>query len=464
MLNLSGVLPVDKIHEINEYTNLRFANRNDLKTPEALSLYEQRRLPKKRIHELCEDAYGYKLYEPTKSYVPEKVTAYYASSGCVPVMYQPAIKMITVVYIPELKHIEMEYPDHKTEYLPTTLYYYLDMYQKSYGVHRILRTIPAKTLFQMITTEAIDIGASDITISSVHKSTIVYYDVRKRKVNSNYIFPREFMDDLLKLLTIKSPIDRGSRKPKAVDIDINREYRGRVMINYKFGGYTVTIRLVPNSAFETSLEELNLTPETVEWLRYNFLDTEKGLRLMVGATSSGKNTTLLALLKELVERDRYKVVSVEIPVEQELEGVEQINCNTPEDFEYNVKSLIRVNPDFVYIAEIQDSIGLAAVNITNTGKCVMSTIHANSVADTISRLIDVTGLEQDRVIQSLHSIVYQELLRDDEKDMLYPRDRYIRFTQELKYKLYGKSLGEVIQIMRDYEEGDVWTSTQRMRF
>lgn len=464
MLNLDGILPIDKILDIAEYTDLRFADKTKLVTPEALALHEQRLLPDERIKELCENAYGIPLVEPINSYVPEDIIIAFINTGCVPVMYQPMQNVITVVYMPDLEHIEIDYPGNTIEYVPTTIYYYLSKYQQYYGLHRVLRTIPAKMLFELITREAIDLKASDITISTDHRSVIVYYDIRKKKVHSNFVFAREFMDDMLKLLTIKSPLDRGSRKPKAVDIDINKDFRGRVMINYKFGGgYTVTIRLTPNAAFNQSLEELNLTPETIDWLRWNFLDAEKGLRLLVGATSSGKNTTLLALLRELVIKDKYKVVSVEIPVEQELVGIEQINCDTPEDFEANVKSLIRVNPDFVYITEIQDAVGLATIEITNTGKCVMSTIHANSVADTISRLVDVTGLEQDRVIQALHSIVYQELIRDDEKDMLYPRDRYVRFTPELKYKLFGKSLGEVVQIIRDYEGGDIWTSLQLTR-
>ncbi len=465
MLNLYGMLTVDKLKDVMDYTELRLADKNVLVTPEALALYEQRYMLVEEIKSLCEKAYGFVLHEPVKSHVPDKVTKYYKETGCVPVAYMPSKKLITVVYMPDVKHYEKEYPDNKTEYLPTTIYYYLNEYQRKYGVHAMLREIPAKTLFDLIIKEAVDIGASDITISSDRHNTSVYYDVRKKKVESAFIFSRDFITDLIKVITIKSPLDRGSRHPKAVGIDLNTDYRGRVMINYKFNGcYTITIRLLPNAAFDSDIESLNLTEATVGWLQDNVLDSEKGLRLFVGATSSGKNTTSLALLKKLVETGRYKVVSVEIPVEQELHGVEQIDCLAPEDFKANIQSLIRVNPDFVYITEIQDTTGAVTVEVTNTGKCVLSTLHANSVSDTISRLTDITGFEQDRIIQALHSIVYQELLRDEEKDCLYPRNRYVRFTRELKTKLYGKSLGEVVSILRDYEEGDVWTYTQLTGF
>ena len=461
MLNLDGILSIDKVRDIAEYTDLRFEDRMKLTTPEALALHELRFLPDEEIKRLCEIQYGCKLVEPLNSYVPEKVLSFYQETGCVPVAYHPMIRSITVVYVPELKHYEKGYPDHTVEYLPTTLYYYLEKYQNCYGLHSSLRRVPVKHLFERIVSEALDIGASDITISEVNKSVITYYDVRKKKVRSNFIFDYTFMDSLLQLITIKNPLDRSSRNPKAVDIDLNKDYRGRVMINYKFGGkYTITIRVLPNKAFTTDINDLNLTPKTVEGLITNILDSRKGLRLIVGATSSGKNTTALALLRLLVKEDRYKVVSVEIPVEQELPGIEQINCSTPEEYEANIKSLIRVNPDFVYITEIQDATGLVTVEVTNTGKCVLSTLHANSVADTISRLVDITKLDQDRVIQALHTVVYQELIRDDASDRLYPRCRYVRFTDELKYKLFGKTLGEVVKIINDNEEGDIWTFTR----
>ena len=290
-------------------------------------------------------------------------------------------------------------------------------------------------------------------MTSWEKSTRVYYNVRKRRVDSSKVFSAQFIDDLIKLLTIKSPISN-TYEPKSLDIDLNSNYRGRVEINRIVDGYMITIRVLPNAAFDTDIKELNLSPKTAAWLKETFLDRTPGLRLMVGATMSGKNTTILSTLREIVKTWQYKVVSVEMPVEQTLPGVEQISVEKESEFKASVLSLIRVNPDFVYITEIRDSIGLAAVQVTNTGKCVFSTLHSNSVADTLSRLVDITGLSQDRVIQSLHSICFQELIRDEEKDELFPRNRYVRFTDDLKRRLYGKTLGEAVIIIQQEEDGD----------
>ena len=94
------------------------------------------------------------------------------------------------------------------------------------------------------------------------------------------------------------------------------------------------------------------------------------------------------------------------------------------------------------------------MRVANTAKCVLSSLHANSVADAIPRLMDITGLSIDRIIQVLSSIIYQELRRDEETDTVKPYNRYIRFTQDLKEELYNKSLGEVIKIVHSREEGD----------
>lgn len=459
MLKLEGVIPSDIIHNTYEYTKLRFRDSGKYKTPEALTLYEQNWLDYSTIKSLIEKEYGYVLNEPIKSYVPEDIIRLFGTSEAVPISFRPMSNVIQAVYIPEIGYTEVESKLYTIEYVPTTICYYMDAYLKTYGRHKDLQDIPSKMLMDFIVDEAINLGAADITISSVGRACEVYYNVRKRKVQSNRVFEYEGLIDIIKYLCIKSPYDFGTRTPKYVDVDLNSEYRGRVVINSKFGGYTITIRILPNKAFDNTLVSLNLTEKTAAWIKKNFLDMDKGLRLVVGETMSGKNTLNLAALKLVADSGRYKIVSVEMPVEQRLPGVEQINTETVEEYDNNIKSLIHQNPDFVYITEIRDSTGLSTIQITNTGKRVLSTLHANSVADTISRLVDITKLSTDRVIQNLHSIVYQQLVRDDEKDIVYPRDRYVRFTDDLKYRLYGKSLGEIIRIIREEEDGDEWINS-----
>lgn len=455
MLNLNTILEVCDIAEVQKYTILRLKRNYTLKTPEALALYEQRYLPKDKIKLLCEEEYGYSLYEPPSNYVPEDIVRKFRNSNMIPIAYLSMSKTIYAVYLPEYPpKTEFELQSYIINASPTTLYYYLEHYQKLYGTHNMLQEIPCTMIFESIIQEAIKLGAADITLSTLGNSSKVYYNVRKQKVNSNRIFSAEVMKDIITYLCIKSPYSWGTKEPKYVDVDLNKNFRGRVVINSKYKGYMITIRILPNKAFEESLDNLNLTKSTSRWLIENLLDNEVGLRLIVGETMSGKNTTALALLRQILNFKNYKIVSIEMPVEQELPDIEQINTETLQEYSSNVKSLIHQNPDFVYITEIRDIIGLDTLQITNTGKRILSTIHANGVADTISRLIDISGLSLDRVLQTLHSIVYQKLIRDEDKDIVYPRNRYVRFTEELKYQLYGKPLGQVLKIIKEREEGD----------
>lgn len=455
MLNLSSKFKYDVIRDIDVYTTQRFKDKSSLRTPEALTLKEQGYANSTMIKQLSEEVLGHELFEPAQSYIPEDIIKIFEGTGLVPVLYRPMLKEIIVVYLDELAHDK----DFSIQWLnvikqPTTFPYYISVYTKLYGKHECLADVPAKTIFNSIVKEAIELGAIDITISSVGSATVVYYNIKKQKVKSSKIFDYSLIEEIIKLLTVRSPMDMRSCKPKDVDVDLTKEYRGRVCINTKVGGYTITIRLLPNKAFTTDLSELGVTQNTAKWLRDKFMDTTPGLHLMVGATMSGKNTTILSVLKELAEPDTLKIVSIEMPVEQVLPGIEQISVEKEEEFDASIKSLIRVNPDIVYITEIRDSTGLSAVQVTNTGKCVYSTLHSNSVADTISRLTDITGLSQDRVLQALHSICYQELRYNKESKKLYPYDRYVRFSNELKKKLYGKSIGDVITLIQEVEEGD----------
>lgn len=455
MLNLDGILSKDDIQAVRTFTELRFADSKSLKTPEALVLWEEGYLSSEAIKQLCERYYGEQLYEPVNSYVPDEVLQAYRNTGCVPVSFESMKQRIVLVAVHDFDvSEELTYRDYTIQVKYTTLNYYLKVYSKAYGIHPCLREIPAKLSFESIIREAINLGAIDVTVDSEKNCTRVFYNVRKKRVDSAKVYSSEFMNKLIELLTFSSPMDMEAAKPKDLDVDLNSEYRGRVQINPTVYGFSVTIRLLPNRVFNLSLGDLSLSEKTKHFLETAFLDRTPGLRLMVGATMAGKNTTLLSVLNTIVKNGNYKVVSIEMPVEQKLPGVIQISAKKEEEFKANIESMIKANPDYLYVTEIRDSIGLPVVNVTNTGKCVFSTLHANGVSATISRLIDITGLSQDRVIQTLHSVCYQELVRNESDDRLYPRNRFVWFTDELKLRLYGKSLGEVVKIVEDVEDGD----------
>ena len=154
---------------------------------------------------------------------------------------------------------------------------------------------------------------------------------------------------------------------------------------------------------------------------------------------------------ELVKRDTMKIVSLEQPVEILVDGIEQINAETDEEFELNADSLLRQNPDIVYFTEITARTGTTIMQQSNTSKAVFSSIHANSISEVLFRLQDITGMPLDRIILTLHSCVYQELVRDERTDTVKPFNRCVYFSSDLKMSLYGKPVAEIIGILQAEE-------------
>lgn len=457
MLNLSTILDVERIREVNQYTELRLNNPSKYVCAEALALYEQRILPEEEIHKLCEKAVRRKLYNPASSIVPRSIVKHFKeTSEMVPIAYNSYRKQLTVVALTELGDTYEPLPGVRVFVYFVPIYIYFKRYLETYGSHPDLLPIPAKTIYSIIIQEATNLKAADITMSTNGLNSSVYFNVKKHKVESHVIMQASMLNDIIKILTMEDPKVAFDNKPKYVGVDINDKYRGRVVINKTYKGSAVTIRLLDNNYFDLTLEDCNLKPETIKFLREDFMNRENGLRIVAGATMSGKNTTILACLNELLHLYSLKVVSVEMPVEQELPGVEQINCSTMEEYKANINSLIRQNPDFVYVTEMNDDTSTDILRAANTGKRSVSTIHANSCSDIIPRLMDITGLSIDRIIQPLHSLVYQELLFDAEKNMLIPVNRYVYLSKERKKSLYGKSFGEVISMIDSWEGGDVW--------
>lgn len=452
MLNLSGLLEVQSIRAINEMVLTKFKDSSIFRTPESIILYEQGYLSREKLLDLCNEQYEEELKEPTGTFIPKDILYAFEGTKAVPIRYLSSSREIQVLYLPEYEIDKPTLRMYNVVYIPTTLHYYILNYTRHYGVFEELLPISGKIALDMILEEAIKLGVPDLTISNEEERVIVYYNHKKQKLMANNIFPRYVMDDIIKVFTITTPIaDFSDNKAKYVGYDIDEEYRARVVINKNYYGYAITIRLFPQATFEKTLEDLNINEKVVEMFRDPKINRLNGLRLIVGETLSGKNTTALAVLKEIVDEGTSKVVSIEMPVEQRIMGVEQINTEFISEYTSNIESLIHQNPDFVYITETKDETGPAVMRIANTGKRVLSTLHSNSIADTISRVTDITGLTANRVIQVIHSIIHQELVRIG--DEIYPSTKFVYFDEEFKLSLYDKPFGEIIKLIKEKEEG-----------
>lgn len=453
MNKLLGVLRASDIDAVKEKTGLRFQEASKFKTPEALILYEQNMLDEIVIKNMCEEEYGCKLETPQQTYIPRDIINSMYGKNCVPISYRVGTNTLVVGVLPEFNGDYIESGNMNIEKVLVPIYYYVKLYTAMYSSPKFLYELPTVDKFSFICQEAINLQVSDITISNTATKAVVYYMCRKTKIHSKRNIEVRDVKDIVDLLMTRAGVSSTEtfREPKFFSIRLDMRHRGRVVINRNYYGYMITIRVLSDDLLNTSLEDLNINPKTCEFIRNHVLSREKGLRLFIGETASGKNTTILASLLELVKLDKYKIVSVEQPVEILVDGIEQIDSETDEEFAKNADSLLRQNPDIVYFTEITERTAPSILKQANTGKTVFTSIHANSVADVISRLEDITKFSADRIILSLQSCIYQELVRDEEKDVVYPSNRQVHFSDELKLRLYGKSMAEIRTILSEVE-------------
>ncbi|MEW6025821.1 MAG: ATPase, T2SS/T4P/T4SS family [Planctomycetota bacterium] len=175
-------------------------------------------------------------------------------------------------------------------------------------------------------------------------------------------------------------------------------------------GESIVIRLLPTKMLY-SLAELGLEPEEVSTLN-GLLDKPHGILFVTGPTGSGKSTTLYACLQKLNTQD-VKILTLEDPIEYELEGITQIQV-MPDiglTFARGLRSMLRHDPDIMMVGEVRDfETAEITIRIALTGHLIFSTLHTNDAASSVTRLIDM-GVEPYLVTSSVEAFVAQRLVR-----------------------------------------------------
>ncbi len=176
-------------------------------------------------------------------------------------------------------------------------------------------------------------------------------------------------------------------------------------------GEKVVMRLLDRSSFLLTKTQLGFTEKNL--IKFNhILQNPNGIVLVTGPTGSGKSTTLYASLHELNQINK-NIITVEDPVEYQLDGINQVQVNTKAGltFSNSLRSILRQDPDIIMIGEIRDTeTAQIAVRAAITGHLVLSTLHTNDTASTIIRLMDM-GIEPYLVSSSVVGIVAQRLVK-----------------------------------------------------
>jgi type IV pilus assembly protein PilB len=225
----------------------------------------------------------------------------------------------------------------------------------------------------------------------------------------------------------------------------------RIAISPVIWGEQVVIRLLDKSGTSLKLEEMGYAGRALRTIREG-LKTTSGLILTSGPTGSGKSTSLYALLQE-VKNDSINIVTLEDPVEYKMEGINQIQVNAEVGltFATGLRSILRQDPDVVMVGEIRDKeTAELAVQAALTGHLVFSTLHTNSAAGILPRLLDM-GIEPFLIASTVRTVIGQRLVRRlaGEKET-YSTDKVeteaIRATLD---KLLPKTKDDIAKVAED---------------
>lgn len=273
---------------------------------------------------------------------------------------------------------------------------------------------PIVQLVKTMIEQAVRQRASDIHIEPMEKQVRVRY-----RIDGALYEKATYNISLLPALVARIKIIGGmdiseKRKPqdgRITQVVDRREFDIRVSILPTVYGEKIVMRLTSKNALSREKSQLGLKPHDLQRFDH-ILKNPHGILLVTGPTGSGKSTTLYTALSELNKED-VNIITVEDPVEANIDGINQVQVNNKADltFASALRSIRRQDPDIIMIGEIRDQeTASIAVQASITGHLVVSTLHTNSAASTITRLVDM-GIEPYLIADSTVGVIAQRLVR-----------------------------------------------------
>jgi type IV pilus assembly protein PilB len=294
------------------------------------------------------------------------------------------------------------------------------------------KAAPVVKLLNYILYQAIRDKASDIHLEPFEND----FKIRYRVDGSLFELeapPPHLAEALIARIKVMSDLDIAeTRLPQDGRIELTVGGRAvdlRVSTLPTMFGESTVMRILDRSVVSLSLDNLGLVAETKAHLR-RFVDLPHGIVLVTGPTGSGKTTTLYAMLNEANKEDT-KVITVEDPVEYDLEGIIQVPVNEEIGVSYAkvLRTILRQDPDVILVGEIRDKeTAQTAIEASLTGHLVFSTLHTNDAASAITRLVDI-GIEPFLLTATVQGILAQRLVRRvcaDCKTFFEPADDILR--------------------------------------
>lgn len=273
---------------------------------------------------------------------------------------------------------------------------------------------PVVKLVDTLLRQAVRLGVSDINIRPTELGGDVYYRI-DGKMHLQQHLGRHILAPIICRLKILSGMNIAERRlPQdghASIVHAGATIDFRVSVIPMVTGESVVIRVLDKSKGLLSLDDLGLPSSEIARLR-RILTHNFGIFLVTGPTGSGKTTTLYAVVNERKKNEPH-IITVEDPVEYRIDGIEQIQIkpNIGYTFAEALRHILRHDPDEILIGEMRDlETAEIAIKASLTGHFVMSTLHTNDAASSVTRLLDM-GIEPYLINSTLVGILAQRLIR-----------------------------------------------------
>lgn len=273
---------------------------------------------------------------------------------------------------------------------------------------------PVVRLVNSIISQAVKSRTSDIHIEPFERNVRVRYRV-DGELKETMSLPKSIHSAISTRIKIMGKMDIAEKRiPQDGRVETTIEGSPidmRISLLPTVYGEKIVIRLLSRNALVIGKKELGFTEKNME-LFDRIIKAPEGIILLTGPTGSGKTTTLYAVLKELNQINK-NIITVEDPVEYRLTGINQVQVNAKAGltFASGLRSILRQDPDIVMVGEIRDAeTAQIATRASITGHLVLSTLHTNDTASTISRLEDM-GIETFMVSSAVVGIIAQRLVK-----------------------------------------------------